>query len=246
MKPCLRRLRFIPALMAFFAIGALISLFALRSPLSSRSPRPPSFNSALLPIRGCRRFTSALCALFSLSSLYSRSRRRISPCFDVFAFTAVPFISHSASIPSSTLSSLSSSPSFRTRRCRLCHSSFVVRLRRLYLRPVFVIADRFVIRLRPLPSSFVLVVRIVIDSRGVIVWFSWEFRAFARWYCLGIHVCGTCLDFAFWNLEFGIWTFGFLRTYPLRSSERRRGVLSRIPEFCATAREIRGRSHVRV
>jgi hypothetical protein len=218
MKPCLRRLRFIPALMAFFAIGALISLFALRSPLSSRSPRPPSFNSALLPIRGCRRFTSALCALFSLSSLYSRSRRRISPCFDVFAFTAVPFISHSASIPSSTVvfvvfsvvSSSTLSPlSFIIRRSSssslfapcLCHSrSF-----------------------RHSSSSFAFVVR---PRRS-------HCYRFTRGDCvvfLGISCIlhremvlfgDTCLRymFAFCILEFGIWNLDFWISTHLSSQE---------------------------
>jgi hypothetical protein len=37
------------------------------------------------------------------------------------------------------------------------------------------------------PSSFVLVVRVVVDSRGVTMWFSLEFRAFCivRWMVWG-------------------------------------------------------------
>jgi hypothetical protein len=191
---------------------------------------------ALFPIllpcfRSCYLF-DVTDTLFQLSSLYSRSRCRISPCFDVFdvfAFTAVPFISRSAS----TLPSLSSSPSFRLSSSTLSPLSFIIRrLRHLrhssfvtsFLRRLFPLlsSSLFAPCLRhgrsfchsPSPSSFFVVVCTI--STALFAFGLPEELSHLGFHWSFVHSAsrdGTVWGyFAFWILEFwnfGIWTLDF-------------------------------------
>jgi hypothetical protein len=97
-------------------------------------------------------------------------------------------------------------------------SSFLRRYRRLRLGPRL-----FDITVAPLPPraglwDFAVDSRVwfgIWISRGVIAWFSWGLRAFLprEMVLFG----DTCLHFAFWNLEFGLWIstdYGLVLTRP--------------------------------
>jgi hypothetical protein len=222
--PRLRHLRLIPALMACschrrFNI-ALQALFPLLLPCVR-----PCYDVTTLP---------ALCfssLRFILVSAAGSLLVRSLAFAVVLAMIVVFFVVVPATVIFVTVAIHRSPLLFTFRFCPRLRLRFVF-IRALSSSRQIVWSFIFVLRLRR-SSSFLSIHEEL--SRG----FLSEFRAFciiAKLYYLGI----LCI------LEFGIWTSGFLPTCPRGSSERRREVLSRIPEFRATAREIRGQSPVQV